>query len=109
MSPPDAPGINDDPMAAAREIYLRELREKRGSPELPRPFARPAPLDIIDDRARVRVRKIRGYKWPGVVVADFTTLKGERRLVVECTVPEVAGALHIFSPEQLEFDREDLA
>lgn len=24
---------------------------------------------------------------------------GERRIVVECTVPEVAGALHIYNPD----------
>jgi hypothetical protein len=49
-----------------------------------------------------RVRKIKGYQWPGIIVADFTNLAGQRRIVVECTVPEVAGALHIYSPEQLE-------
>lgn len=49
-----------------------------------------------------RVQKTKGYAWPGVIVADFTTLAGERRIVVECTVPEVAGALHIYNPEQLE-------
>lgn len=48
------------------------------------------------------VRKFRGYQWPGVVVAVFTTLAGKTRVVVECTIPEVAGALHIYSPEQLE-------
>lgn len=48
------------------------------------------------------VRKKRGYPWPGVIVADFTNLAGERRIVVECTVEEVAGALHIYNPEQLE-------
>jgi hypothetical protein len=48
-----------------------------------------------------RVQKIKGYRWPGVVVSVFSTLKGETRVVVECTVPEVAGALHIYSPEQL--------
>jgi hypothetical protein len=25
----------------------------------------------------------------------------EQRVVVECTVPEVAGALHIYSPDQI--------
>jgi hypothetical protein len=49
-----------------------------------------------------RVQKRRGYKWPGTVVAVFETLEGEMRVVVECTVPEVAGALHIYSPDQLE-------
>ena len=48
------------------------------------------------------VRKVKGYAWPGVIVADFTNLSGKRRLVVECTVPEVAGALHIYAPEQIE-------
>ena len=48
-----------------------------------------------------RVLKIKGYKWPGIVVADFVTTANDRRIVVECTAPEVAGALHIFSPEQL--------
>lgn len=48
------------------------------------------------------VRKRSGYAWPGVIVADFVTTEGKRRLVVECTVPEVKGALHIYSPEQIE-------
>jgi hypothetical protein len=48
------------------------------------------------------VQKCRGYKWPGVIVSVFETLAGERRFVVECTVPEVAGALHIYSQAQLE-------
>ena len=48
-----------------------------------------------------RVEKLRGYKWPGVIVAIFSTLDGELRIVVECTVPEVAGALHIYNPEQV--------
>jgi len=48
-----------------------------------------------------RVEKVGGYRWPGVVVADFLTLAGERRLVVECTVQGVDGALHIYNPQQL--------
>lgn len=48
------------------------------------------------------VQKVKGYKWPGVVVAVFKTLAGADRYVVECTVPEVAGALHIYSRDQLE-------
>lgn len=49
-----------------------------------------------------RVQKVKGYKWPGVVVAVFRTLSQRERFVVECTVPEVAGALHIYNREQLE-------
>lgn len=48
------------------------------------------------------VEKKTGYKWPGEVVSVFLTLNGKERVVVECTVPEVAGALHIYSPEQIE-------
>lgn len=50
-----------------------------------------------------KVRKVKGYSWPGVVVSVFKTLEGKPRYVVECTVPEVAGALHIYNAEQLEF------
>lgn len=55
------------------------------------------PLKVGD-----KVQKIKGYKWPGVVVGVFDTLAGKPRIVVECTVPEVAGALHIYSPDQIE-------
>lgn len=48
-----------------------------------------------------KVEKITGYKWPGVVVSSFQNLKGEDRYVVECTAPDVAGALHIFNRSQL--------
>lgn len=47
------------------------------------------------------VEKVSGYKWPGVVVAVFDTLAGEHRVVVECTVPEVKGALHIYNLNQI--------
>lgn len=49
-----------------------------------------------------KVEKTKGYKWPGVIVAIFTTSSAAERIVVECTVPEVSGALHIYSPDQLE-------
>ena len=49
-----------------------------------------------------RVRKVKGYKFPGIVVAAFTNLRGDWRYVVECTVDEVAGMLHIYNGEQLE-------
>jgi len=53
-----------------------------------------------------RVRKVKGYEWPGVVVAVFKTLGDKPRYVVECTVPEVAGALHIYNGDQLELDQK---
>jgi len=49
-----------------------------------------------------KVEKAKGYKWPGVVVAVFETLSGKKRYVVECAVPEVAGALHIYSAKDLK-------
>ena len=48
-----------------------------------------------------KVEKVSGYKWPGIVISVFDTLSGERRVVVECTTPEVAGALHIYNEKQL--------
>ena len=48
------------------------------------------------------VAKSSGYRWHGVVVAVFRTLAGRERVVVECTVEGVEGALHVYSPQQLE-------
>lgn len=48
-----------------------------------------------------RVEKLKGYRWPGVVRSVFKTEAGEERIVVECTVHEVRGALHIYNPEQV--------
>lgn len=59
---------------------------------------------MVEDRMKVgtKVRKVKGYEWPGIVVSVFETLDGKVRYVVECTVPEVRGALHIYAPEQIE-------
>lgn len=54
-----------------------------------------------------RVRKKKGYAFPGTVVAKFATLKGLTRYVVECEVPEVSGILHIYSGKDLEFISQD--
>ena len=48
-----------------------------------------------------QVQKIKGYPWPGEVVSLFKTRNGEARVVVECTVKGVEGALHIYNPQQL--------
>lgn len=53
-----------------------------------------------------KVHKVKGYSWPGIVVSAFQTLSGQRRYVVECITPEVAGALHIYNAEQLEIASE---
>ena len=47
------------------------------------------------------VQKVKGYKYPGTVVAVFKTLRGEKRFVVEATGKEYQGMLHIFNEEQL--------
>lgn len=48
------------------------------------------------------VQKVKGYKFPGVVVSVFLTLSGQVRYVVECTAHEVEGCLHIFSERDLD-------
>ena len=48
------------------------------------------------------VTKPRGYPFPGVVVAAFKTIQGERRYCVECTAKAVFGMIHIFNEEQLQ-------
>lgn len=50
-----------------------------------------------------KVYKPKGYKFPGIVVALFTTTSGEKRIVAEL---EDNGMLHIFAETQLE-KRED--
>ncbi|WP_299077125.1 hypothetical protein [uncultured Paraglaciecola sp.] len=55
----------------------------------------------MDFKVGDMVEKTSGYKWPGVVVSVFHTLHGTPRYVVECTIPEVAGALHIYSASQI--------
>ena len=49
------------------------------------------------------VYKPKGYKFPGIVVSNFITTSGEKRIVAEL---EGNGMLHIFSESQLEL-RED--
>lgn len=48
------------------------------------------------------VQKRKGHRWPGVVVGRFHTLSGAARYNVECIVPEVEGALHIFAAKDLK-------
>ena len=49
-----------------------------------------------------RVEKADGYLFPGVVVAAFKNTSGQWRYVVECTVPETKGMLHIYNAKQLK-------
>lgn len=45
-----------------------------------------------------KVNKVKGYQFPGTIVAKFNTTKGDVRYVVEM---ENYGLLHIFNGEQL--------
>jgi hypothetical protein len=58
--------------------------------------------DIIKFRVGAKVQKASGYKYPGVVVAVFRTLKRQVRYVVEADGPGYEGMLHIFNNDQLE-------
>ena len=48
------------------------------------------------------VRKVGGsFQHTGVVVAEFATTAGEKRIVLEFDAP-VAGMLHVYRPDQVE-------
>lgn len=49
----------------------------------------------------MKVEKVSGYKFPGVVLAPFYTLSGKLRYAVEAEGEGFEGMIHIFSPEQL--------
>ena len=49
-----------------------------------------------------KVQKRKGYRWPGIIVCCFHTLKGKARYNVECVAPGAEGALHIFSNADLK-------
>ena len=48
-----------------------------------------------------KIRKPKGYKFPGTIVSVFENTKGQTRLVAEM---EDIGILHIFNEDQLEHD-----
>ena len=45
-----------------------------------------------------------GHRFEGVVVCEFTTLKGKPRCVVEAVDPRFEGLLFILRPDQLSED-----
>ena len=49
-----------------------------------------------------RKAKETSYAFPGVIIEILKTTKGGAPIVVECTVPRVAGCIHIFSPSQIQ-------
>ena len=54
------------------------------------------------DLLNKHVRKVTGYKFEGVVVAQFYSLAGKERFVVD----NYDGMLHIFNRAQLEINPE---
>jgi hypothetical protein len=80
-------------------IYVEKLKQY----PLPFNYRHPGQAFAQGDR----VRKVKGYKFPGVVVAAFTTLEGNWRYVVQCTAEDTAGILHIYNGEQLEAAGEE--
>jgi hypothetical protein len=49
-----------------------------------------------------KVQKVKGYKYPGVIVSVFYTLDKNVRYVVEASHPDFRGMLHIFSDGDIE-------
>lgn len=61
-------------------------------------------MQIAKFKVGDRVEKVKGYHYPGVVVAAFETINGPAiRYVVEATGKEYLGMLHIFNEEQLGY------
>jgi hypothetical protein len=58
--------------------------------------------DIIKFRIGDKVQKIKGYKYPGIVICVFRTRDRKARYVVEADHPDFRGMFHIFSNNDLE-------
>jgi hypothetical protein len=69
--------------------------KKGGSHAMPRE-------DIAHHLLHQKVQKIKGYKYPGIIVAIFETLDGKIRYVIEADHPDFRGMLHIFSDNDIE-------
>jgi hypothetical protein len=61
------------------------------------PSSKPGTLFQVGEH----VYKVKGYPYPGIVVAAFYNTKGQVRYVIEATGADYEGMLHIFSEEQL--------
>ncbi len=49
-----------------------------------------------------RVRKTKGFRYPGIVAGCVQNQAGEWRVVVEAEHEDFKGMLHIYHPDQLE-------
>jgi hypothetical protein len=58
--------------------------------------------DIAHHLVNQKVQKIKGYKYPGIILCIFETLEGKIRYVVEADHPDFRGMLHIFSDNDIE-------
>lgn len=56
-------------------------------------------------RHKQPVSKVSGYRFPGIVETCYKVsagpAKGQWRVVVTCTAPDVEGCQHIFAPKDL--------
>jgi hypothetical protein len=74
----------------------------------PEPGTLAGALDKFDFVVGDKVHTTDGYKWPGVVIAAFRTLKGKAHYVVECTAEPVEGFLWVFDGSQLEKRKDEI-
>ena len=67
-----------------------------------RDLFRPRPRPVADVNLVIgqRVRKPRGYPYPGTYLGSVRTTAGEERLVVE----HINGCIDTFAPEEIEPD-----
>lgn len=49
------------------------------------------------------VQKVKGYKFPGIIIGTATKLDGRLLYLVECTAEGAAGVCHIFGESDIEF------
>lgn len=62
----------------------------------------PSPGGVQPFQIGDRVRKTKGFRFPGVIRAVFLTSADKWRVVVEAEHADFAGMLHIYDPAQLE-------
>lgn len=83
----------------ARSIGVDDVRKLKGV-ALPPPGTKLYAAPVATEPRRVR--KVGGsFQHTGTVVAEFKTLAGEPRIVLEFDDP-VAGMLHVYRPDQVE-------
>lgn len=85
--------------ATEQEYYYRLARNE---------LTKQAVLVPVDSAFTIgqRVRKAKGYRFPGIVIGVSQKLDGRLLYLVECIAPDCAGMCHIYSEKDLEHDKE---